>query len=418
MVNKLKNDIYCLPHLIQEEFKRMEKDDRIIDANKGHITKFTNAQRLLGKSTARIHIYVSHLRLVARYFRKDFKEISRDEVIQSLNELKKEGTLNQLKVATFKTFMRWLLDGSYDTIVGEGRRCIVKADKSKRQLTNEDLLTLPEIQKMVDWSHSTRNKCVLSLLYDVGCRIGELASIEIKDVVFDKQGATVRLTGNTGTRSSRVVWALPHLKAWLEIHPYRNNPNSPLFVSIQSDVDKPVVIQYQVFIKIIKDAAKATGLKKRIHPHLFRHSRATHLIVAKVPKEAITTYMGWNKDSDMLSVYSHLSPKDVDGYIQNSYGGKVKQEEAPQARLCPRCQVENSLISDFCSKCGALLNESVAVTQPFNEEKKLRELVAELGITIAEVVIKNPKNKDRIPELIRKRIVFSTAKDTLLGEKS
>ncbi len=68
-----------------------------------------------------------------------------------------------------------------------------------------------------------------------------------------------------------------------------------------------------------KRIAEKAGIKKRIHPHLFRHSRSTHL--AKHLTEAqMKQYLGWVQGSDMAAIYVHLSGRDVDDALLRCTG--------------------------------------------------------------------------------------------------
>ena len=72
--------------------------------------------------------------------------------------------------------------------------------KNNRKKLPEELLTRTEIKKMVEASDHPRDKAMISLLYEGGLRIGELASLKIKNVVFDDYGAVIKVKGKTGER--------------------------------------------------------------------------------------------------------------------------------------------------------------------------------------------------------------------------
>ncbi len=79
-------------------------------------------------------------------------------------------------------------------------------------------------------------------------------------------------------------------------------------------------------MQLIKISRKA-GINKKIHPHLFRHSRATYM--ANYLTEAqMNQYFGWVQGSGMPAVYVHLSGRDVDDAILKA-NGFTKPESSP-----------------------------------------------------------------------------------------
>ena len=67
----------------------------------------------------------------------------------------------------------------------------------------EELLTEEEIQKMISSCANLRDRALVSVLYESGCRIGEIGNLRIKDVLFDEYGAKIDVLGKTGARRVR-----------------------------------------------------------------------------------------------------------------------------------------------------------------------------------------------------------------------
>ena len=129
----------------------------------------------------------------------------------------------------------------------------------------------PLIQFLRDWA-------VLETLYSTGCRVSEICNIQNKDVRLDDGTATVTGKG----RKQRIVFI--NKRAKIAIFTYNKTKieedqksESYLFIGIQelgeSKKFKPGSVRH-----IIKRYVEATGLEKRVFPHLFRHSFATHLL--------------------------------------------------------------------------------------------------------------------------------------------
>jgi len=65
----------------------------------------------------------------------------------------------------------------------------------------------------------------------------------------------------------------------------------------------------------LRKLAENAGIKKDVHPHLLRHSRATHLTQKGLNEPHLRKFFGWTRNSDTPSIYVHLSGRDTDKAI-------------------------------------------------------------------------------------------------------
>lgn len=181
-------------------------------------------------------------------------------------------------------------------------RCFTSFDFSKWKIkqpkTEPEILTLDEIYMLINSAKNLRDKLIIMLLYESGCRIGELLNLRKSDVIFDNYGAILRLNGKTGVRYVRVKKCVELLNVYL-----KNSPQEKLFDLTREGIEK-----------MIKAVAKKAGINKKIYPHLFRHSRATHLAKYLTEPE-LKLFFGWSNSSKMPAVYVHLSMRDIDKKI-------------------------------------------------------------------------------------------------------
>ena len=129
-----------------------------------------------------------------------------------------------------------------------------------------------------------RNKVILALLYSSGLRVSELVYLHTDNV--DLTERTIRIRGKG--EKDRIVLFDDRTKTLIEEYIEKKDDDSPfLFVNRSGNHLTPRYIQM-----MIKDHAKAAGIKKKVTPHILRHSFATHLLKNGVDIRAIQQLLG------------------------------------------------------------------------------------------------------------------------------
>lgn len=129
-----------------------------------------------------------------------------------------------------------------------------------------------------------RNKVILALLYSSGLRVSELVNLYTDNV--DLHERTIRIRGKG--EKDRIVLFDEETKILIEDYLERKDDDSEyLFVNRSGNHLTPRYIQM-----MIKEHAKAAGIKKKVTPHILRHSFATHLLKNGVDIRAIQQLLG------------------------------------------------------------------------------------------------------------------------------
>jgi integrase len=282
-------------------------------------------------STARVIKFLQGLIYIGKWLDKDFERATKKDIQNLLGEIERknysEWTKHDFKVI-IKKFWRWMKDkDDYPEEV----KWIKTTVKNNNHKLPEDLLSEEEVKKMVESCNNFRDRALISFLYESGCRAGELLSLQIKHIQFDGIGASAIFPkGKTGARRVRLISSAPHLKLWIENHPKKNNPNAPLWVGLGT-VGRNKPLNYPSVRKLLRDVGERAGVKKRINPHNFRHSRATYL-ASHLTEAQMKEYLGWVQGSEMASIYVHLSGRDTDKAIEEKvYGIKKGEEEEKES---------------------------------------------------------------------------------------
>ncbi len=295
-------------------------------------------------------------------------------------------------------FYSWL----HSTRKGErppGLEFVSLAVKVNETVSPEEILTEQDITAMVAAAKTIKTKAFIGCLYESAARISEFMTLRLRNVVFDSYGALVQVRGKTGTRKIRLVWMSPYLREWvLQYHPRKDDPDAPLWPSAQARAAIPT---YTAVCKTLRRNAIAAGIKKKVRPHLFRHSRLTAL-ARKLSDSQLKAYAGWTAASKMAGVYVHLSAKDVDSAILGLYGLRDACEaEVPRVKSCPFCGTRNMPEAVNCinKECGMILDMQVWKAEQERQKEKF-ELVYQ---TILEhgAEIKTLKNASQNKETKR-----------------
>ena len=357
--------------------------------NKKLFFKFENYLFANGLSNVRVLKYLSHLNVIARWTDIEFSSMELEDIQAIVGRIERSSswaqwTKHDYKI-TIKRFFTWL--GMEDKI-----NWIKTSMKKNSSKLPEELLTEEEIKRMIEVAEHPRDKAIIAVLYDTGARIGEMGSIKIKHVVFDTYGAVLMVNGKTGMRRVRVIFSVPYLASWLDIHPQKDTPNADLWIMIRGR-ESGQQLQYAAFRKLIKTVAVKAGIKKRVYNHLFRHSRSTEL-AQHLTESQLEGHLGWVPGSEMPRIYVHLSGKQIDDAMLNMYGIKKEEDSTIpklKTKICFRCEQVNGPTSKFCSRCGAVLDRE-SCQQLKDDETDLLEVV--------RLVMQNEKARELLRQII------------------
>ncbi|HRT84788.1 MAG TPA: tyrosine-type recombinase/integrase [Bacteroidales bacterium] len=356
--------------------------------------------------------YIIDLRLICqRYKDKDFSTWNSKDIIEVLEKVEignlSDSSKNEYR-RTMNKFFKWLK--------GEDWPDLKTLRGDKKHLRKPQVLTKDEILQLIEASKHPRDKAVIALLYDCGLRVGEVASISFKDLIFNEYGGKVKVRGKTGERLVPFVMAGPYIKNWMQMYP-NPRPNEPLFIGTGNrNYRKP--LYYESYMNIIKRAVKNSGIEKKVTPHIIRHTRATHL-ASKLTESEMCHYLGWQLGSDMPKVYVHLSGRDIDNAIYNKvYGLKIENGDKDYSInpvMCPRCKESCGPTSEYCNRCGAPLKEEKIFNMErnsidlrkefFDAAKEGPERIERLSefLELLEIVDSDPEIKARLMDKVKKK---------------
>ncbi len=179
----------------------------------------------------------------------------------------------------------------------------VSAPRSPRTLPHT--LDADQVGRLLDFDAATplarRDLAIMELFYSSGLRLAELLALELGDI--DLQDATVRVTGKGG--KTRVVpigrQALKALQDWREARSALTAPEQTALFTTRTGTR----LHARGVQQRLRQWAMQRGLDTRVHPHLLRHSFASHLLESSGDLRAVQELLG-HADISTTQIYTHL----------------------------------------------------------------------------------------------------------------
>jgi integrase/recombinase XerC len=206
----------------------------------------------------------------------------------------------QRLLSAVRSFYRWLMR---EGLASGNPATQVRAPKSARKLPGT--LDADSVARLLDISEDSplalRDKAIMELFYSSGLRLSELASLRWDQV--DTASGLVTVTGKGN--KTRVVplgsYAADALAAWNRVRGQFAGFEEPcVFVSNRGRPISPRTIQSRVHYW-----ARRQGLPQKVHPHLLRHSFASHMLESSGDLRAVQELLG-HADISTTQVYTHL----------------------------------------------------------------------------------------------------------------
>lgn len=348
--------------------RKLQTSETLTQQNKSKILKFLDYLETQDISLPRRIRYLQNLTKLATMLGPiNFSDATKgniESVILQSSRLELADDTKVLFKVMVKRFYRWLKDPNDEEYPSEVRWIRTTA-KNNHKIVSEQLLTEEDIAKLIAAAERPRDKAFVSMLYDLGGRIGEVLSLQRQNLSFDQYGAIAVVDGKTGRRRVRLILSVPFIVEWLNDHPDKQ-PTAPLWVHNRQGCHEIGIVQVDYYSarKLLIRLGKRAGINKHVNPQMFRHSRAT-MLANHLTEAQLKEMFGWTQSSKMPGRYVHMSGRDVDDALLKVHGLKRKSVESEKPRLtsikCIRCDHVNLSENKFCSKCGMPLKIEAAL---------------------------------------------------------
>ncbi|HSD06948.1 MAG TPA: site-specific tyrosine recombinase XerD [Flavobacterium sp.] len=210
-------------------------------------------------------------------------------------------------ISGLKSFFSYLI---FEDLRNDNPLELIESPKTGRKLP--DTLAVEEIDALISAidlssNEGERNRALLETLYGCGLRVSELVALKISDLFFDE--GFLKITGKGNKQRFVPIGELT--QKYIEI--YKNTTRSHL--NIQKGFEDILFLNRRgrqltraMIFTIIKDLAVKINLNKKISPHTFRHSFATHLLENGADLRSIQLMLG-HESITTTEIYVHLDRK-------------------------------------------------------------------------------------------------------------
>ena len=252
-------------------------------------------------------IYIAQVARFARHFGKSPDQLGPEEVRAYQLHLIGRGVswsaFNQT-VCALRFLYRITLDRSW---------AIERLPYARQPRRLPIVLSSEEVAAVLEAVQNAKYRAVLMTIYATGLRISETVNLRVEDI--DSQRKLIRVRQGKGSKD-RVVMLSPvlldHLRAYRRVE--RRSP----WVFPGKQVDQP--LSASAVERVCRRAGRRVGIRKRVTPHLLRHTFATHLLEAGGNLRLIQTLLG-HRSVRTTQLYTHVTT------------ARIRSTQAPLDRL-------------------------------------------------------------------------------------
>jgi integrase/recombinase XerD len=272
---------------------------------------YLQLERSLSANT--VDAYLSDIGKLAQYASmlpqnpsyRNLKHPDLQQFLMWINEFQLSATSQARIISGIKGFYRYaVLEG----LITENPAELLEMPRLKRKLP--EVLSLEDINAMlscIDMSKAEghRNKAIIETLYGCGLRVTELVGLKLSNLFF--QAGFIRVVGKgdkerivpIGQEAQNAIqWYIEGARVPLKI---KKGQEDIVFLSRNGRQLTRVMVFF-----ICKELASLAGIRKKISPHTFRHSFATHLVEAGADLRAVQDMLG-HESITTTEIYTHMS---------------------------------------------------------------------------------------------------------------
>ena len=244
-----------------------------------------------------IKTYTSYFLHFQRHFKsRKIEEVSKEEINAYLLDLIKKKGISESQQNQRINAIKFY----YEKVLRKQRE-YYQIERPRRSTKLPDVISRKEVKRMIDVTKNLKHKVILQLLYSAGLRRSELINLKLTDI--DSGRMLIKVTGAKG-KKDRYTQLSKNVLIDLRIYYKEYRPKEYIIEGSGGGVYSATSI-----LNIVKDAAKLAGIRKRVTPHMLRHSFATHHLESGTDLRYIQEWLG-HSSPKTTQIYTHVSETD------------------------------------------------------------------------------------------------------------
>ncbi len=244
-------------------------------------------------NTAKTYISLFE-KFINRFYNIPLNELTENEIRQYLKELNDQNKSNSYIHQAVNSIKFY-----FEIVLGMPNR-FYEIERPRPQSRLPKVLSVEEITILINSTNNIKHKCIVSLLYSAGLRRSELLNLKLTDIDSDRMLIhVINAKGNKDRYTILSETTLTDLRVYFK----EWQPKTYLF-------EGPIGHQYSPssVLKIVNRAGEKANIKKRVTPHMLRHSFATHLLENNTDLRYIQSLLG-HSSSTTTEIYTQVATK-------------------------------------------------------------------------------------------------------------
>ncbi len=242
-------------------------------------------------------IYISYFRDYLRHFAgRNPEEITKEEINAYLLELIRQKNISSSQQNQRINAIKFY----YEKVLGR-EKMYISIERPRKERKKPNVLSAPEIRRMIERTANLKHRCIISLLYSAGLRRSELINLKLEDILSEQM--LIKVVNSKGNKD-RYVGLSNHMLEMLRKYYIKYRPKEWLFEGMGGGRYSGESVG-----RIVQRAAQAAGIKRRVTPHMLRHSFATHHLENGTDLRYIQEFLGHNS-SKTTEIYTRVAKTD------------------------------------------------------------------------------------------------------------
>jgi len=271
-----------------------KEEKRQVELPNGYIERLE--QERYSESTIKTYTHYFKEFIIA-FENRDLTDIKNDEINTYILKLIKERQISSSQQNQRINAIKFY----YEKVL-RGEKEYYQIDRPRKERKLPDILSKEEIAGMMDATENIKHKCLIALIYSCGLRRSEAINLKLGDI--DSQRMLIKIRGAKG-KKDRYVQLAKSILTLLRDYYKKDRPETWLFEGTKGK-------QYSAtsIYNTVKDLAQKAGIKKRVYPHILRHSFATHHLEQGTDLRFIQEILG-HESSKTTEIYTHVSKSEL-----------------------------------------------------------------------------------------------------------